>query len=243
VTVPGGRTAITLDVDWAPDDVVDDVAARLIGSAVRATWFVTHASPAIERLGRQPDLFELGIHPNFGMGSTHGDTPEAVLDHCMALVPEARSMRTHGLVQSSALLALVRGRTPITTDASLFLPRARAVETVSYPLATGALRRVPYIWEDDAEMYRTEPSWDAWELANRVQGLAVFNFHPIHVALNSADMGAYESLKERGLEDVSRDAIAALRNAGEGAGTAFDALLDGLAGSGGRVIGELADAA
>jgi hypothetical protein len=243
VTGPGGRTAITLDVDWAPDEVVDDVAARLIKSEVCATWFVTHASPAIERLRQRPDLFELGIHPNFGPESTHGDTPEAVLDHCMALVPEARSMRTHGLVQSSALLALVRGHTPVRTDASLFLPHAGAVETVAYPLATGVLRRVPYVWEDDAEMYRTEPSWDAWELAKRVHGLAVFNFHPIHVALNSADMRAYESLKERGLANVSRDAVVALSGSGDGARTAFESLLDGLAGSGGRVISELADAA
>jgi hypothetical protein len=237
------RTAITLDVDWAPDDAIDDVAALLAERGVRATWFVTHESAAVDRIRERRDLFELGIHPNFAPGSTHGDSPEAVLSHCMALVPDARAMRTHGLVQSSALLALVRDRTPVAVDASLFLPHANTAEPLSYPLATGTLRRVPYVWEDDAEMYRAEPAWDAWALATRLRGLAVFNFHPVHVVLNSSDMAAYESLKRRGLPEARRADFAALRAPGHGSGTAFESLLDGLAGSGGRLVSELAEAA
>ena len=97
MTVPS--LAITLDIDWAPDHVIDRIAAQLIDARVRATWFVTHQSPAIDRLRARPDLFELGIHPNFLNQSTHGETPAEVLAHCMALVPDARSMRTHSLVQ------------------------------------------------------------------------------------------------------------------------------------------------
>jgi hypothetical protein len=229
--------AITLDVDWAPDHAIDTVAGHLIEHSVRATWFVTHASPAIDRLRGRPDLFELGIHPNFAPGSSHGDTPEAVLDHCMALVPEARAMRTHGLVQSTALLALVRERTPVRTDVSLFLPGAKALEPVVYPLAPGSIVRVPYLWEDDAEMLKPDPAWDAWAVATGAQGLAVFDFHPIHVILNSADMRAYEALKRRGL-DRAGAADLQPRN-GAGAGTAFAGLVAGLAG-GGRRISELA---
>jgi hypothetical protein len=242
VTAIAERTAITLDVDWAPDHAIDDVAATLIDAGVAATWFVTHASPAIDRLRERPDLFELGIHPNFLPGSTHGDSPEAVLDHCMELVPEARSMRMHGLVQSSALLALARGTTPIEVDATLFLPRARAAEALPYPLSTGTLSRVPFIWEDDAEMYRVAADWDAWAVANHVAGLAVFNFHPIHVVLNSADMRAYESLKPRGIGSVTREDVAELRAFWPGAGTAFDGLVGALAGKRGRLVSELATA-
>src|ERR1035441_3475149 len=81
--------AISMDVDWAPDFAIDFVAERLIASRVRATWFVTHRSPAIERLRQHRDLFELGIHPNFLPGSSHGDSPAAVLQHCMGLVQDA----------------------------------------------------------------------------------------------------------------------------------------------------------
>jgi hypothetical protein len=232
------RTAVTLDVDWAPDYAIDHVAGLLAGSGVAATWFITHASPALTRLRERVDLFELGIHPNFLEGSTQGDTPEEVLDHCLSLVPEARSMRTHALVQSSPLLALVRQRTPVNVDSSLFLPRARAIEPVDYPLATGAMTRIPYLWEDDAEMYRSPPDWHPAALARAAEGLAVFCFHPIHVFLNSVAMEPYRSLR-----GASEDEAAARRHPGEGSGTAFTGLLDALTADGrarGARLSELA---
>jgi hypothetical protein len=229
------RTAVTLDVDWAPDYAIDFVAARLLRYGVAATWFVTHASDATERLRQRSDLFELGIHPNFLPGSTHGEQPADVLAHCMSLVPEARTMRTHGLVQSSALLGLVRASTPIAVDVSLFLPHARHLTTLHYPLEAGSLLRIPFIWEDDAEMYREQPDWRTASVARSADGLAVFCFHPIHVYLNSPDMQSYRTLaggnEQRALE---------LRHDGEGAGTAFVELLEALGGARGATIGELA---
>ncbi len=232
----GVRTALTLDVDWAPDHAIEHVAELLIERGVAATWFLTHMSPAIERLRRWPGLFELGIHPNFLPGSTHGSTPEAVLAHCTALVPEAQSMRSHGLVQSSRLLSLVRASTAIGIDASLFLPRARHLQVIDYPLESGMLRRVPYLWEDDAEMYRPLPDWGVASIAARACGLAVFCFHPIHVLLNSADMAAYRRLGVAGTAAQARQ----LRHHGDGAGSAFIALLDALAGERAAKISELA---
>lgn len=47
---------ITIDVDWAPDFAIDPVANALLDAGVSATWFITHASPAIVRgvtIGRQ----------------------------------------------------------------------------------------------------------------------------------------------------------------------------------------------
>src|ERR1017187_7044133 len=96
--------ALTLDIDWAPDFVIDFAADLLIRRRVKATWFVTHSSPAVDRLRDHPELFELGIHPNFLPGSSQGKTVAEVLSFCRACVPEARSMRTHALVQSSGLL-------------------------------------------------------------------------------------------------------------------------------------------
>jgi hypothetical protein len=153
-------------------------------------------------------------------------------------------MRTHGLVQSSNLLGLIRATTPIETDASLFLPHARALAPVEYPLQAGSLYRIPYLWEDDAEMYRAEPDWRTAALARGAGGLAVFCFHPIHVFLNSADMDAYRSLDLRTV--TLADAAAVRRSCGTGgAGDAFGELLDSLADSGARgaTISELAHAA
>jgi hypothetical protein len=186
----------TFDIDWAPDFVIDWVSGQLRSQQIHATWFVTHASPAVDRLRHYPDIFELGIHPNLLPGSTHGHTPEAVLDHCMALVPEARSLRTHGLLQSSPLLKLIVGRTPITTDVSLCLPYTPYLRPVDYKWKQRSLLRIPFFWEDDFEMERLAPCWHLESKLAVGDGLKVFNFHPIHVYLNSADMRSYEMLKK-----------------------------------------------
>lgn len=74
-------TALTIDIDWVPDWIIEEVASILIDHNVKATWFVTHASPAVDKLQQMPELFELGMHPNCLPGSTHGDTEDEVQFH------------------------------------------------------------------------------------------------------------------------------------------------------------------
>jgi hypothetical protein len=226
------RFAITLDTDWAPDAAIDFTADLLASQQVKATWFVTHTSPAIARLRGRSDLFELGIHPNFLPGSSHGASPEAVFEHCMQLVPEARSMRTHALVQSTPLLDLMLQKTPIRCDVTTFLPRARRLELIDYQWKGERLLRVPYFWEDDVEMLRKAPSWDAEPLLTHCEDLTVFAFHPIHVMLNSADMAPYEALKRSipSLKDADSAQLAAHAHAGEGTRSLFLSLLAHLSG-------------
>lgn len=174
------RVVLTLDVDWAPDSLIDDVAARLVAAGAPATWFVTHASPALERLRERPDLFERGIHPNFRPGSSHGETPEAVLDHVMALVPEAVSSRSHGVVQSGRLLHLLVQRTPVRIDSTTFLPDLPDAPLVTQRTPHGDLLRVPFTWSDD---YEPLCPWDRY-LAE--PGLKVVLFHPTRVGSSGA---------------------------------------------------------
>ena len=222
---------ITLDVDWAPDFVIDAVADRFRQAGVRSTWFVTHSSPAVSRLRQSPDLFELGVHPNFLPGSTHGDTPEAVLEHVLGLVPEARSMRTHGLVQSTQLLDLVIRRTPIAIDVTAFLPRTPNLRPFPYPWQGGTLWRVPFFWEDDFEMERSRPCWTLAPYLDVGPGLKVFNFHPIHVYLNSPDMAPYRALKAEApdLRAALERTVDRHRYGGAGTATLLEELLEYLA--------------
>jgi hypothetical protein len=183
---------VTLDVDWAPDEQVDAVAGRLADAGVPATWFVTHASAALERLRARGELFELGIHPNFRPGSTHGSTPAEVLAHVMALVPEAVSARSHGVVQSGALLHELKARTPVRIDSTTFLPDMPGVRPLVQHTAAGTLVRVPFVWSDDYEPLRPRPTdWD--ELLAR-PGLQVVLFHPARVC---RDPALFDALLER----------------------------------------------
>jgi hypothetical protein len=227
------RAAITIDVDWAPDFMIDAAADALLAREVKATWFVTHASPALERLRERPDLFELGIHPNFLPGSTHGATPAEVVAHCAALVPEAKAVRTHCLLQSTPLHdELLRG-SAVEVDVSLFLPGAEHLEPVVQWSPAGRLLRLPYVWQDNMEMYSPEPNWRTGALLD-APGLRIFDFHPVHVWLNSRSFDNYERLKaEHALSDLTEAQANRFRTQGPGTMTAFLDLADRLAADGG----------
>jgi hypothetical protein len=178
--LPEPPLVVTLDVDWAPDWMIDAVAAQLAAAGVPATWFATHASPALERLRERADLFELGVHPNFRPGSTHGGSVEEVLAHVMALVPDAVSARSHGVVQSGALLHELVLRTPIRIDSTTFLPGMAHVRPVVQHTPAGALVRVPFVWADDYEALRPDASW-TWDGLFAEPGLKVVLFHPSRI--------------------------------------------------------------
>lgn len=225
----GEPTLLTFDVDWAADFMVDAVARELIERNVRSTWLVTQASPAIDRLRERPDLFELGIHPNFLPGSSHGASATEVLATCMSIVPEATTMRAHALVQSSPILAQVVESTPIRCDSSIMLPHAENLAPCRFPHAEGPLVRVPYFWEDDVEMMRPAPCWNFDEGAH-APGLRVYDFHPALVFLNAGDMGPYHKLKRGGpLPLVAQELAERLVQPGAGPGTLFLEIADHLA--------------
>jgi hypothetical protein len=222
-------TALTFDIDWAPDWTILECAAICERHGVPATFFVTHASAALDVL-RRKSLFELGIHPNFLPGSTHGGSHEEVLDHCMALVPEARAMRTHALVQSSPILSLVVERHPrIEVDVSLFLPRHPDLQPVELPLKRGGgpFLRLPFYWEDDVEAARPCPDWAGEPPPSR--GLRIFDFHPALICLNAASNAPYLDLKAalrgRNLQEATREEFALHAHAGQGAGSFLERLI------------------
>jgi hypothetical protein len=185
---------LSIDIDWAPDIMIDFVADRLKDLRVRATWFVTHKSPAIERLRKHPDLFELGIHPNFLPHSTHGRTWVSVLKQCMTLVPEAISMRTHSLYFASPLWAPLIEHTPIRIESSLFLPHARSASPHVYQTCGRHMLRLPYTWEDGYETERQHPDW-ALKVRKPSPSPRIFAFHPLHVFLDSINPKAYQTIK------------------------------------------------
>ena len=231
------KIAITLDVDWAPDFIIAEVATLLRKRQVRATWFVTHASPAIDDLRNSPDLFELGIHPNFLPCSTHGVNVEAVLDHCMALVPDAVSYRSHSIYQSGRLYAAILARTPIRVDANTFLPGWPNIQPIMHVLSEGILTRVPFFWIDDFEMCKEYKSW-TYERFKDQTGLQVFAFHPLHVYLNSSSLTTYDDLKRTVGSLVSADEkdIQPFRQSGAGAKTMFDDVVKSARETGGGLL-------
>jgi hypothetical protein len=224
---------MTLDIDWAPDAIIDSVAALLIERRVKATWFVTHRSPAVDRLRQHRDLFELGIHPNMLPGSTHGTTENEALAHVLEIVPGAVSMRTHGLYQTSNFLVKAATQFGLRVDVSLFLPRAPHLQPHRITWGGAALWRIPYFWEDDVEMFEERPIWHVSDDRLAVPGLRVFDFHPVHVALNTDRFERYDTLrKTRPLGSWDAAFVDAHARDGDGPRSMFIGLADTLAGRG-----------
>ncbi|MFC1577151.1 hypothetical protein ACFL3N_02290 [Candidatus Omnitrophota bacterium] len=216
---------ITLDIDWAPDFIIDEVAEMLISKSIKATFFITHRSAAIDRLRGCPELFELGIHPNFYTGSSHGKTEDEVMTAAKELVPDAISMRTHGLYQNSRFLKKAVTAFGIKVDVSLYLPDMPCIKPHMLDLGDAGghrLLRVPFFWEDDIALLSKDPAWSVEARRLKRPGLKIFNFHPFHIALNSCDIKRYSDIKSGcDLPRLGPDRIERLINRGQGARTVF----------------------
>lgn len=226
------RTALVLDIDWAPDWMIDEVARTLLRYKVKATWFATHGSPAIRKLSDHSSLFEVGLHPNFQSGSSHGSDPDEVLSHMLELFHEATSMRTHGLYQSTRLLEKAAVEYGVNVDVSLLLPGAWHLAPHVLPFERGSMLRLPCLWEDDIEMLQPRPRW-SFDERFLGPGLVILAFHPVHIVLNSQDLAGYRALKEcnPSFQGVSGGACPP-PGTGPGAGHLFDVACRALAGSG-----------
>lgn len=189
-----GRVALTFDLDWACDEVVLDTIDLVERADVAATWFITHDTPVLARLRDNPK-FELGIHPNFlfllAGDSRNGADADEVVERLMRIVPEARSVRSHSLVQSGRLLQLF-ARTGLTHDCNAFIPSRSGIVLKPWKAWYGMIE-VPYGWEDDFAADAGE--WDPADTVLGRPGLQGFDFHPIHVFLNTEGLGRYEATR------------------------------------------------
>jgi hypothetical protein len=222
------KHALTIDIDWAPDFAIRKLSSLLIQYKVKCTWFVTHESPAVNELNNYPQLFELGIHPNFFAGSTHGNNEKEVIEHVLKIVPKSKSVRSHALVQSSRLLNLMNKTYGIQTDCSILLYMTQGISAHSIKLShdSPGLIRIPFFWEDDIAMYDQIPLWDPTNEKFHQDGLKVFNFHPTFVYLNGNSMAPYEEMKKiKHLSSMTEQDMDPFIHKGEGCGTFFEKLL------------------
>lgn len=182
---------VELDIDWAPDEVIEDTFSLLDQYNVSATIFSTHRSAAIDNvLGNE--IHEVGIHPNFipllkGNRSNGVDFKDVVC-RLMELVPDAKSVKAHSLVDSSAMLEFYASL-GITHDNS-YLIDAPSMHPLKPWRLWNRLIRVPLYWEDDYACV-TPYQRDFDEHLQRRGGVKIFGFHPLHIFLNTESLDRY----------------------------------------------------
>lgn len=209
---------LTLDLDWAADEIIRDAIGLVADFNVPATWFVTHATSVIDEitaLGRH----EVGWHPNFNGLLDGGGAPDAreLINQMCSLVPGAKSWRSHSVARSSRLAAMVH-EVGATHDSNMLIPPRVAPGLWPWRDCLG-LVQVPIRWADDTRMMDAafgEPV----DALGAVRLLTV-DFHPIHLFLNTVVMDDYQRARPA-FGDVER--LKALRRP-EGSGGARDRLL------------------
>jgi hypothetical protein len=225
------RNILSFDTDWCPDWAIEEIANLLIKKKIKSSWFVTNDFPLLKELEKN-SLFDIGIHPNFFPGSSHGNDIQSVIRFFKEFVPEARIVRSHSLYSSERHLQILANEFDMTHDSSIYVHGTPVVypHKLKYSEEGKVITRVPHFFQDNMYIINKSGSFCLKEPFFLVKGLRVFNFHPIHYILNTESMNRYNMLKSLHprLEGVSKAVISKLRNNGIGIGTLLTELINEL---------------
>ncbi len=180
----------TMDVDWAPEEVIEYSLAIFREYRAKCTLFATHASDVLRSCDRA--LFEIAIHPNYNqlLNGKANKTYRDVVDELMQIYPEAKGARGHSTTQNTPIIEYYAER-GLIYDSSTMLPYATNLAPIK--LWNGMLR-IPYNWGDDAHwMYGR--TFDQSGLAMNGEALNILDFHPVHIFLNTESQARYDSAK------------------------------------------------
>lgn len=187
---------LTFDMDWASDEVLQDFYELICELDICGTLFVTHDTKLLDVFRRDGRL-ELGIHPNYNMlldGSAESDSVESVIATLKRIVPEAVTVRAHCLASSSLILNEYK-KYGLKYDLNILYPPKRGDCIQCFHNIAGLIS-IPFIFEDDVYMMYTEKeSIDFYVGEGYFEAPRVFNFHPIHLFLNTDKHKTYENAK------------------------------------------------
>lgn len=175
---------LTMDSDWAPAEVVAHALKTVRPFGAPCTLFLTQDASAPESDGADGPPVEIGLHPFFD-----GRDPAEVLAPLLARHPQARGLRPHRLSMppehcASAVRAAGMRWVSSHTDS----------EARNLKRWDGDLPDAPIHWGDNTLLrHGQRPSCSGADPER--PGLLVFNFHPVHIFLNTCSMEHYESAR------------------------------------------------
>ena len=83
---------VTVDLDWAPEPAIEETLDFIQERGITPTVFITHRSPRVEE---SMNKLEVGLHPYFGLDSSHGSTISEVVKYVMDLPHNLLAFRCH----------------------------------------------------------------------------------------------------------------------------------------------------
>jgi hypothetical protein len=183
------KVVLSFDIDWVKDEILADTFEILRNYRnVNATFFATHNSIELKK-----SEFEIGIHPNFNdiLEGNSKDSFSRRIDTLLDLYPSSKGFRAHSLTNSSAIYSYILSK-GLKYESNVLLPYSANLELLKYP---PGLVRIPFNFEDDVHFGFGKPfNLDATSFHK--SNLNIFNFHPIHIYLNTCSNSHYESSKD-----------------------------------------------
>jgi hypothetical protein len=179
---------ITLDVDWAPDFVLEEVIDLFSEYKLPSTIFATHDSSILKKL--PSDTFEIALHPNYI--AMHDD--KAGFDYqnetlkLQNIYPEAKGIRSHGIVQSAKLHAFWK-EIGLEYESNQYIPF-----DISFFRDYTGLTRCHVYWGDNIPLI-TNSMKNNINLKITDKFPRVLVFHPIHIYLNTYSLNHYNEAK------------------------------------------------
>lgn len=176
---------LTFDTDWLCDAFLETTIKILEEFDLSATFFATNESSLLKSLDR--DRYEIALHPNFL--NDKFEWRNDALHLLKEIYPEAVGTRSHCLTFSSRILPDLHALS-IQYESNIFL--------FGQPYLFPVLRAknfwsIPFFWSDDKYLeleycFKKPEFFDLNEI-----GLKVYNFHPVHIFLNTDSPFRYEN--------------------------------------------------
>jgi len=211
-----GKSVLSFDLDWAIDQILEDTLTLIQKAEVKATMFVTHQTPLINKMRESPYI-SMGLHPNFNplfRGQLSSSSPDSIMSDLKEIVPEAKVLRSHSMSHSGLWLNAYK-ELGITHLSQYYMGGVKSIQPVRH---INGLVEVPVYFADDGYLFvEDHKEWgnpSVKEITSiSAKSVKVFNFHPIHIALNSSSYAIYESTKSSHRE---WDSIAGIRSSSFG---------------------------
>ena len=95
--------AFSMDIDWAPEEIIDEALSIFNDFGIKCTLFNSHNSLVTKEAG---DYFENAIHPNFNkiLNGEEKRNFKSIFDRLLNLYPESKGFKSHSHTQNSLIL-------------------------------------------------------------------------------------------------------------------------------------------
>lgn len=182
---------ITSDTDFVGDEILSYAYSTLTDTP--CTIFVTNSSDYVVNTTSKNALWEVEPHPNFIDGSTHGGSVDGVFKTVNSFNTSGFGFRCHRYYFSNDVAELFvnngyKYSSNVCTDLQYVPPFKTRCGLLEFP-----------IFFEDGGFIKFHSITNAESVISRMDdknGIYVFNFHPIHIALNSCDFNVSRRIKD-----------------------------------------------